>query len=63
MCTSWRVEAVSDTSTVTLRVVEGDEREPGAWGYNWATMSLGDINTGTWSFRMGVGRRADGLAL
>jgi hypothetical protein len=24
-----------NTSTVALRVVEGDEREPGAWGYNW----------------------------
>jgi hypothetical protein len=25
-----------------------------AWGYNWATLSLGDINTGTGSSRLGV---------
>jgi hypothetical protein len=29
--------------------------EPGAWGYNWATLSLGNINTGTWSSRLGGG--------
>jgi hypothetical protein len=29
------------------------KREPGAWGYNRATLSLGDINTGTWSSRLG----------
>jgi hypothetical protein len=23
------------------------KREPGAWGYNWATLFLGDINTET----------------
>jgi hypothetical protein len=23
------------------------KREPGAWGYNWATLFLGDINTGS----------------
>jgi hypothetical protein len=39
------------------------KRRPGAWGYNWATLSLWDINTGTWSSRLGVGRRADDLAL
>jgi hypothetical protein len=37
--------------------------EPGAWGYNWDTQSLEDINTGTWSSRLGVGRKADDLAL
>jgi hypothetical protein len=37
--------------------------EPGAWGYDWATQSLGDINTGTWSSRLGVGRKAGDLAL
>jgi hypothetical protein len=26
---------------------------PSAWGYNWATMLLGEINTGTWSSRLG----------
>jgi hypothetical protein len=37
--------------------------EPGAWGHNWATLSLGDINTETWSPKLGVGRKADDLAL
>jgi hypothetical protein len=37
--------------------------EPGAWGYNWATLSLGDINTGAWSSRFGVGRKVDDFAL
>jgi hypothetical protein len=36
-----RVEAGSNTSTVALRVVGGDEKEPRAGGYNWATMFLG----------------------
>jgi hypothetical protein len=31
----------------------------GAWGYNWATQSLGYINMETWSSRLGVGRGAD----
>jgi hypothetical protein len=44
-----RVEAGYNTSTVALRVVRGDKREPSAWGYNWATLFLGDINTGTWT--------------
>jgi hypothetical protein len=37
--------------------------EPDVWGYNWATLSLGDINTGTWSSRLGVGHKADDLSL
>jgi hypothetical protein len=44
-----RVETRSNTSTVTLRVV-GDEYEAqclGGGGYNWATLFLWDINTGT----------------
>jgi hypothetical protein len=28
---------------------------PGAWGYNWATQSPGDINMETCSSRLGVG--------
>jgi hypothetical protein len=31
----------------------------GAWGYNWVTQSPEDINTETWSSRLGVGRGAD----
>jgi hypothetical protein len=32
----------------------GDKREPSARGYNWATLFLGDINTETWTSRLGV---------
>jgi hypothetical protein len=32
------MEAGSNTSTVSLRVVGGDIRKPSAWGYNWATL-------------------------
>jgi hypothetical protein len=32
-------------------------------GINWPTRSLGDIHTGTRSSRLGVGRKADDLAL
>jgi hypothetical protein len=34
-----------------------------AWGYNWATLPLGDINTEAWSSRMGVGREANNPTL
>jgi hypothetical protein len=29
------------------------KKEPSARGYNWATLFLGDINTGTWPSRLG----------
>jgi hypothetical protein len=35
---------------------------PVSRGYNWATLSLGGINTETWSSRLGVGCKADDLA-
>jgi hypothetical protein len=31
----------------------------GAWGYNWATQSPGDINMETWSSRLGFGHGAN----
>jgi hypothetical protein len=31
-------------------------------GHNWATLSLGYITTETWSSRLAVGHKADGLA-
>jgi hypothetical protein len=55
------------------RVVTGEKNSPtvahacrkrrlkwvlGAWGYNWATHSPGDINIETWSSRLGVGAQA-----
>jgi hypothetical protein len=46
------VEAGSNTSTVALRVVGGDVRKPSTWGYNGATLFLGDINTETWPTRL-----------
>jgi hypothetical protein len=52
------MEAGYNTSIVALQVVEA-----GAWGYNWATVSLQDINTETWSSKLGVGCKADDLAL
>jgi hypothetical protein len=49
------------TSTLALRVVQGDEKGTRCLGvYNWVTLSLGDMNTGTWSSRLGIGRKADG---
>jgi hypothetical protein len=35
---------------------EATKREPRAWGYNWATLFLGDINTGIWNSRLGESR-------
>jgi hypothetical protein len=32
-------------------------------GYNWATLLLGDVNTETLSCKLGVGSKADGLAV
>jgi hypothetical protein len=51
-----RVEAGSNTSTVALRVVGDDEKEPSAWGYNRANHFLGDTNTETWPSRLGESR-------
>jgi hypothetical protein len=47
-----RVEAGYNTSTVALRVIEGDEKGTRCLGVNWATLSLGDINTGTWDSKL-----------
>jgi hypothetical protein len=35
---------------------------PSAWGYNWAILSPGDINTEAWSSRLGVERRVNNPA-
>jgi hypothetical protein len=50
--TVWLVEAGSNTSTVALRVVGGDEKGTQCLGYNWAALFLGDINKGTWPSRL-----------
>jgi hypothetical protein len=36
---------------------------PSVQGYNWATLSLGGINTEAWPSKLGVGREADNLTL
>jgi hypothetical protein len=49
--------------TVVYFQKESHRREPSAWGFNWVTLSLGDINTETWSSRLGVERKGDDLDL
>jgi hypothetical protein len=36
---------------------------PSAWGYSWAILSPGVINTEAWSSRLGVGRWTNNPAL
>jgi hypothetical protein len=47
-----RLEAGSNTSTVTLRVVGGEKKEPSAWGYKWAALFLFSValpaHSGPW---------------
>jgi hypothetical protein len=33
--------------------------KPRAWGYNWATLFLGEINTGTWPSNLGESQISD----
>jgi hypothetical protein len=47
------------TGSVTPEVPE----LPSAYGYNWATRSQGDINSGDWPSRLEVGRKARDLTL
>jgi hypothetical protein len=46
----------SNLSSVHVTTITWDikpsRRQPSAQGYNWATLSLGDINTGTWPSRL-----------
>jgi hypothetical protein len=46
-----------------MRVVEDGKMGTHAWGYNCFDLSLGDINTDTWSSRLAVRRKADDLAV
>jgi hypothetical protein len=36
---------------------------PTACGYSWATRPQGDLNSGDWSSKLGVGRKASYLTL
>jgi hypothetical protein len=49
-----RVEARSNTSTVSLRSLEAMKKEPSAWGYNRAALFQRDINMRTWPPELGV---------
>jgi hypothetical protein len=51
-----RFEAGSNTFTVVLLVVERDKKGTQCLGYNWDTLFLGDINTGTSPSRFGESR-------
>jgi hypothetical protein len=53
---AFRVEAGSNTSSIALRVVGGDENGTQCLGYKWVILFLGDINTGTWPSRLGESR-------
>jgi hypothetical protein len=57
------VEAGESTSNIDLRFVEGDVEGTQCLGYNWATLSLGDIDIETWPSMLGVGRKACDLAM
>jgi hypothetical protein len=39
------------------------KRDSDIWGYNWTTLLVGDINTETWTSRLGVEHKTDNLAL
>jgi hypothetical protein len=50
-----RMQAGWNTSTVALRAVRGYEKATQCPGrYNWATLFMGDLNTGAWRSRLGV---------
>jgi hypothetical protein len=57
-----RVEADYNVPIVALQVVQGDDNGIRRLGYNWVTLSLGDINIQTSFSRLGVGQKADDLA-
>jgi hypothetical protein len=50
--------AGQNTSTISLQVIESNEK-----GARCLGVSLRNINTGTWSSRLGIGCEADDLAL
>jgi hypothetical protein len=51
-----KVEAGSNTSTVSLLVVGGDEKGTQYLEHTRATLFRGDINTRTWPSRLGESR-------
>jgi hypothetical protein len=56
------VETGWNTSAVALENRRRCRKGNPVPGGNWVTMSLGDINTKTWCFMLGVGRKANDLA-
>jgi hypothetical protein len=70
----WNKKILFSVQFIGSRVVAGNKNSPtvthacrkrrlkwvpGVWGYNWATLSPGVINTETWSSRLGVGHGAN----
>jgi hypothetical protein len=55
------VQVRSNTSTVALRVVGGDEKGTQCLKYNRAKLFLRDINTGTWPSRLGESQIWDNI--
>lgn len=61
---AWIVASFTVLSiTSSYPLCRATQREPDAWGYNWTTMSLRDINIGTWFSKLGTGHKADDLIL
>jgi hypothetical protein len=44
---------LQNAGSIKTGQIGNPEEEPSARGYNWATLFLGDINTGTWPSRLG----------
>jgi hypothetical protein len=51
--TEWQSVVKSLRLQLRFRVVRGDVKGTKCPGVNWATLFLGDINTGTWPYRLG----------
>jgi hypothetical protein len=44
---------VDKLSSIIFLIARGDKKGTQCPGYNWASLFLGDINTGTWPSRLG----------
>jgi hypothetical protein len=53
LCGTERQNVILSRAALTLVDAITVNAEPSARGYNWATLFLGDINTGNWPSRLG----------
>jgi hypothetical protein len=60
--TYWLTDWLTVSRNVTL-TLEATKLTPSAWGYNWASLFLGDINAGTWPSRLEESRIWDSKIL